>query len=143
MKNSLTTEDLRRVSFVDNLYKQLRQQTKSALEDHDRLMVKANLYLEDGLSESECSELLIIDGISRESAESYVQLAKSNAPLSDGKYEYSFNFEDTYGKVWSSYDVNHAIYASNDEDAWERAEGFMVLNESVEAERIVSVNRVS
>ena len=143
MKNSSTTEDLIRLSFVENLYKQLRQQTKTAIEDHDRMVSKANIYLEDGLSESECSELLIIDGITREAAESYVQLAQENAPRIDGRHEYSFQFEDVYGKVWSSYDINNAVYASSDEEAWEKAETVMLSDPSIEPERIVSVDRVS
>ena len=143
MKNSSTTEDLIRLSFVESLYKQLRQQTKSAIQDHDRLVAKANIYLEDGLSPSECSELLVIDGISRESAESYIQLAQSNIPSSEGRHEYSFQFEDAYGKVWSSYDINHAVYASSDQEAWERAEEVMLKDPSIEPERIVSVDRIS
>jgi len=143
MKNSSTTEDLRRLSFVESLYKELRQQTKTALQDHNRLVAKASLYLEDGLTSSECSELLVIDGLTREAAESYVQLATENKPQLDGRYEYSFQFEDVYGKLWSSYDINHAVYASSDEEAWERAEEAMLSNPSVEPERIVSVDRVS
>jgi len=147
MKNSSTTEDLRRLSFVESLYKQLRQQARqegqTAMEDHDRLVAKASIYMEDGLTTSECEELLVIDGITRASAESYVQLAQSNKPEIDGRYEYSFQFEDVYGKVWSSYDINHTIYASSNEEAWEKAETTVFANSSIEPERIVSVDRIS
>ena len=143
MKNNSTTEDLRRLSFVESLYKQLRQQTKVAIEDHDRFVSKASCYIEDGLTESECSELLVIDGITRKSAESYVQLAQSNKPQLDGRHEYSFQFEDVYGRIWSSYDINHAIFASSNEEAWEKAEEVMLADPSIEPERIVSIDRVS
>ena len=143
MENNSINEDLRKISFVENLYKQLRNQNKTAMEDHDRLVSKACLYLEDGLNESECSELLVIDGITRATAESYVQLAQKNQLHLDGRYEYSFQFEDVYGKLWSSYDINHAVFASSDSEAWERAEEVMLLDPSIEPERIVSVDKVS
>ena len=143
MKNNSTIEDIRRLSFVESLYKEIRQQTQAAIEDHDRFIVKASEYLEDGLTQSECSELLVIDGISRETAESYIQLAQTNNAPMVGRDEYSFQFEDVYGKVWSSYDINHSIFASSDQEAWERAEETMLSDPSIEPERIVSVNKVS
>lgn len=144
MKNSSTIEDIRRLSFVENLYKQLRSQTQSAIDDHNRMVLKATAYLDDGLSSSECSELLVIDGVSRESAESYAQLAQScqNLPLS-GRNEYCFQFEDVYGKTWSSYDINHAVFASSDEEAWERAEEAIFADPSIEPEKIVSIDRIA
>ena len=143
MKNNSTIEDIRRLSFVENLYKEIRQQTQEAIKDHDSLIVKASEYLEDGLSKSECSELLVIDGISREAAESYIQLAQTNQIPMTGRYEYSFQFEDVYGKIWSSYDINHTVYASSDKEAWEKAEATMLSDSSIEPERIISVNKVS
>ena len=144
MKNSSTTEDLIRLSFVDSLYKQLRQQTKNAIQDHDRMVSKASLYLEDGLSESECSELLVIDGITREAAASYVQLAQENNPQIDGRHEYSFQFEDVYGKRYSSYDIGKTIRASSDEDAINEAERFLgSVTDEFEFDKIVSVTRIS
>ena len=143
MKISSTTNDLDRLSFVESLYKQIRKQTKDAIHDHEKLLAKASLYVEDGLSPSECSELLVIDGISREAAESYVQMASSQRPRLNGRYEYSFHFEDVYGKTWSSYDIGRAVFASSDEEAWERAEETIFADPSIEPEKVVSVDRVS
>ena len=143
MKVRSTSEDIRRLAFVEELYKQLRLHTESAVEEHDQTIVKASGYLEDGVTESECAELLVIDGINRDSAESYVQAAKSNSPESEGHYEYSFQFEDVYGKVWSSYEINNKIQASTDQEAWEKAESKIFADPSIEPERIVSVDRVS
>jgi len=143
MKIRSTSEDLRKLSFVDNLYKQLRQQTKSAIEDHNRMIVKASNYLEDGLSDSECAELLVIEGSNRIAAENCVQSAKSNEAQLDGRHEYSFYFEDVYGKTWSSYDINRVVRASSDEEAWEKAESAILEDPSIEPEKVVSVDRIS
>jgi hypothetical protein len=143
MKVNRTSDDIRRIAFVENLYKQLRAQTQSAIEEHDRMVNKASEYLKDGVSELECAELLVIDGVSRDVAENYVREAKIDAPYSYGEYEYSFQFEDVYGKVWSSHDISHAIYASSDEEAWEKAETKIFSDPSIEPERVVSVDRVS
>ena len=143
MKNSSTIGDLRRVSFVESLYKELHLQTQSAKDDHDRLVAKASSYLEDGLTNSECRELLVIEGLNRASAESYIQLAQANKPQLDGQHQYSFQFEDVYGKVWSSYDINRVINASSEEEAWERAESAMLSDPSIEPEKVISVDRVS
>lgn len=140
---AIVTDDIRKIAFVEELYKQLRIQTQSAIEEHDRMVSKASEYLEDGVTESECAELLVIDGIDREAAESYVLAAKLNAPAANGQHEYSFQFEDVYGKVWSSYDINHTVHASCDEEAWEKAENKIFSNPSIEPERVVSVDRIS
>ena len=118
MKNNSTTEDVRRLAFVESLYKQMRQQTQSTMDERDQIVTKASMYLEDGVTASEAVELLIIDGINRQSAESYVQLAETKSGKSGGQCEYSFQFEDIYGELWSSYDINEVITASSDEEAW-------------------------
>ncbi len=141
MKKHSTTEDIIRLSFVESLYKELRHQTQSAIDDHNKMIVKASIYIEDGLSDSECRELLVIDGLKREAAESYIQLAKSKIPVTSG-HEYSFQFEDVYGKLWSSYDVGRTVYASSDQEAWEKAETVILEDPSIEPDKIVSVDRI-
>jgi hypothetical protein len=143
MKVKSTSGDIRRLAFVEELYKQLRQQTQSAIEEHDSMIAKASDYLKDGVTEAECAELLVIDGINRDSAESYVKAAKSDSTERDGLHEYSFQFEDVYGKIWSSYDVNQIIQASTDQEAWDKSENKIFSDPSIEPERIVSVNRIS
>jgi len=140
--SSTSNNDL---TFVESLYKQLRKDASKATQSRDKMIAKANNYLEDGATESECVELLIIDGIGRQSAESYVQLAKNNSKshLGDDSSEYNFQFEDIYGKLWSSYDIHKVVYASNDRDAWELAEELIFSDPSIEPERVVSVDRIS
>lgn len=142
--SSTSNNDQGRISFVENLYKTLRQETKVAMKDRDQIVLNASGYLDDGVTEAECVELLVIDGISRQAAESYVKLAQSNAPqIGIGRHEYNFQFEDVYGKLWSSYDIHREVYASSDEEAWERAEEAIFSDPSIEPERIVSVDRMS
>jgi len=141
--SSTSNNDQGRISFVENLYKTLRQETKAAMKDRDHVVATASSYLDDGVTEAECVELLVIDGISRQAAESYVKLAQSNVPQGIGQHEYNFQFEDVYGKLWSSYDIHREVYASSDEEAWERAEEAIFSDPSIEPERIVSVDRMS
>ncbi|MFA7219536.1 MAG: hypothetical protein WC119_03460 [Synergistaceae bacterium] len=141
MKNSSTKGEIQRLDFVESLYKQMHLQTKSAIEERDRIVATAAMYIEDGVSEEEAVELLVIDGISRDSAESYVQLVEANNGL-DGNHEYSFQFEDIYGKLWSSYDINRIITASSDEEAWMKAEEAIYSDPSIEPDKIVSIDKV-
>ena len=140
MKQS-TGIDIQRAAFVDSLYNSLRQQADSALKDRDKILLEAESFLEDGLSESEAIELLIIDHrISREAAESYISMSSDNDIKSDGN-EYSFQFSDDYGKVWSSHDIGKVVYASSDEEAWAKAEQ-VILEVDSELDSVLSVNRV-
>ncbi len=141
--SSTSNNDQGRISFVENLYKTLRQETKVAMKDREHIVSMASSYLDDGVTESECVELLVIDGISRQAAESYVKLVQSHVPQGVGQHEYNFQFEDVYGKLWSSYDIHREVYASSDEEAWERAEEAIFSDPSIEPERIVSVDRMS
>ena len=143
MKIRSTSKDINDSAFIENLYKQMKKQTQSAINEHNHMVEMAQMYLDDGVTESECAELLVIDGLSREAAANYVQAAQDNNKSLDGQYEYSFSFEDVYGKVWSSYDINHYVYASSDEDAWEQAENKIFSDPSIEPERVVSIDKVS
>jgi len=142
MIRQTTNRDIQRVNFVESLYGSLRKQASIAIADYKHHIVAANSYLEDGLEESECVELLMIDGLSRDAAESYIAMAlNSEEREEDGLDEYSFQIEDSYGKIWSSYEVGKTIRASNDDEAWEKAEE-LVSNESENSQRILSVTRI-
>ena len=143
MKINSTTNDISKIAFIENLYKEMRKQTQSAIEDRDRFIAKASLYLEDGLSSTECSELLVIEGLERDVAENYVRLAQTDSPIIAGRHEYSFQFEDVYGKIWSSYDIDRTVHAACDEEAWELAEGQIFNDSSIELDKIVAVDRIS
>jgi len=144
MKVFATGREAQRTAFVDSLYKSLRKKTEEAIEKHNKIAVTASTYLNDGLDPQECIELLMIEGnISREAASSYVNMAQAETKVSTGQNEYSFVFEDVYGKVWSSHDIGKTITASSTEEAWEKAEEMVFSNPSVEPEKIVSVDRIS
>jgi hypothetical protein len=144
MKRTITTRDVQRTDFVKNLYESLRKNTREAIVQHNKLTRKASIYLSDGLDPSECTELMILDGISREAASNYVKMAQdSNIDEdADGLYDYSFTFEDSFGKLVSSHEINKIIKASNDQDAWNKAEEFLNDDIECEAEKIGSVERI-
>ena len=143
MKGISTGRENQRVDFVDSLYKSLKKKAKDAVGKHNKMCSLASVYLSDGLSPEECVELMIIEGnLTRSAAISYVDAAQSDNPIIDDG-EYSFQFEDVHGKVWSSYEIGSTVRASSDDDAWNKAEEIIFTNLSVEPDKVVSVNRIS
>ena len=143
MTRPSTTRDIQRVTFIESLHNSLRQQASKAIEEQNKFVALASSYIEDGLEEDECIELLMIDGLSREAAESYTSRVLSEEPVKDGLNEYSFQFEDTYGKMWSSYDIGRTVRASNESEAIEKADELLCSSSDIEVNKILSVSRVS
>jgi len=122
MSKPSTTRDIQRATFVESLHTSLKKQAAIAIADSQRFTKLASLYLEDGLNESECIELLMIDGLSREASESYLAMASSNEmPETDGLHDYSFQFEEN-GKIWTSYDIGKVVRASSKNDALDKSQ---------------------
>ena len=143
MKQS-TGIDIQRATFVDNLYKKLRQQTASAIEERERLVCMATSLVKDGLSDEESIELMMIEAeISREAASGYVIMSRQNEPIENEGDEYSFQFADVYGKVWSSNDIGKTVFASTQDEAWEKAESLLFDDSDMEPQRILSVDRIA
>jgi hypothetical protein len=126
MKKIATGIDIQRDDFVNSLYSNLKKKTVKAIQNHEKLIALAASYTEDGLVQSECIELLMIDGnISREAAEAYVNMVKTSSYENDGLFEYSFQFEDSRGNIISSFDIGKTVKASSDDNAMIRAEEIM------------------
>lgn len=143
MKNHSTSRDVQRVSFVESLHSNLQKQSARVLKDHERLVTLAKSYVEDGLNESESIELLMIDGLSRESAENYISLAMcENEESSNDQFEYSFQFEDDYGRIWSSYDINKTVRAATDEEAIKKAQDLFDPDVDIYPSKIISIDRI-
>ena len=149
MSKQITNRDVQRTTFVESLYNSMKKQTLQAFDEHKKFISLANTYVNDGLEESECIELLMIDGLSRDSAESYIAMASNKDAnvdetlVEDTLPEYSFQFEDTNGAIWSSHDIGKIVKASSDEDAWTKAEEILEERQDVEFQRVVSVNRIA
>ena len=143
MSKVITNMDMQRTVFVESLYNSLKKQAAKAIHDHKKFVAIASSYVEDGLEENECVELMMIDGLSREASESYVSMAmnKEGSEIEDIP-EYSFEFEDETGNIWSSHDIGKVVKASSDEDAWVKAEEAMEDKEGTGFQRIISVNRI-
>ena len=141
MKSQLTARELQRHEFIESLHTTLRRQTKQAIAGHEHFVHLAKAYLSDGLDPSECAELLIIDGVDREAASSYVDMVTDESEEQNGS-EYSFSFEDSHGRIWSSFEVGKVIYASNDDDAWQQAECLMDDDPELEIDKVIAVNKV-
>ena len=145
MTSPTTSRDIQRITFVESLHNSLKKQAVKAIADHHKFIALANSYIKDGLEESECIELLMIDGSSREAAESYASMATSKKAEEEhsGLIEYSFQFEDVYGKTWSSFDINKTVQAADDDGAWAKAEELIDKELSVESNKVISVSRIS
>ena len=126
MSKPSTSRDMQRATFVESLHNSLKKQAFKAIQEQKKFAALAKSYIEDGLEEREGMELLMIDGLSREAAESYISMALSHKEASkDTEGEYSFKFEDSSGRILCSYDIGKTIHASTDEEAWEQAEQIM------------------
>lgn len=153
MKGLSTGRENQRADFVESLYKSLRKKTETALGEHNKLSTLASVYLSDGLDPSECIELLIIESnISRDAANAYVSMAQTqqsnqsnqlNQPINEDSGEYSFQFEDIHGKIFSSADIGITLKAFSDDEAWEKAEEYIATNTLIESDKIISVDRIS
>jgi len=143
MKNNSTSRDAQRVSFVESLHSSLQKQTVKAMSEHNRLITLAKSYIEDGLSESESIELLMIDGLNRDASESYISLAMCEKEDEGELSEYSFQFEDDYGRIWSSYDLNKTVRASSNEEALQKISDLSDIDLDISLSRVVSVSRIN
>ena len=142
MSKPSTSRDMQRATFVESLHNSLKKQAAKAIVEQKRFIALAKSYVEDGLEEKECIELLMIDGINREAAEGYVSMALEHKEASnDSDGEYSFKFEDSSGRILCSYDIGRTIHANTDEEAWEQAE--QIMNElDVGASKLLNIQRI-
>ena len=132
-----------RTLFVDSLYSHLKKQTEKVKREHNKYASLASDYLSSGLLESEVVELLVVDGLGRETAESYIAMAQDLGPSNDGEGdEFSFVFEDVYGNVYSSHEVGKIIVAASNEEAWEKANELIGDDTEYEIQSILSVSRI-
>jgi len=143
MSRPSTSRDVQRVTFVESLHNSLKKQATKALAEQKKFISIASSYVNDGLEESECIELLMIDGLSREAAESYTAMAMNKESEARNELsEYSFQFEDVDGKILSSYDIGKTIKASNEEEAWAQAEAFLYDESDVEPHKLLNIHRI-
>ena len=142
MSKVSTYRDVQRATFVESLHNSLKKQAAKAINEQKRFITIAKSYVEDGLEEKECIELLMIDGLNREAAEGYTTMALTHKEASedDTVKEYSFKFDDN-GKILCSYDIGKIIKASTDEEAWEKAEQIMV-DMDLGASKLLNIQKI-
>ena len=144
MSRPSTSMDMQRVTFVESLHASLKKQATKAMAEHQKFITLTSSYVEDGLDDKECVELLMIDGLSRDAAESYILMVQSSKEeTTDDLAEYSFQFSDDNGVILSSYDIGKTIRASDDNDAWTKAEELLSNEPSIETQKLLSVSRIN
>ena len=129
--------------FVDSLYAHLKKEAEKVKTEYTKYASTAREYLESGLSDLEAAELMIVDGLDRDAALGYIAMAKDVGGCDSGEdEEFSFVFEDTYGNIYSSHDINITITASNETDAFIQASSLIGDDNEYEIQNILSVDRV-
>lgn len=157
-----------RTYFVNRLYNEMKKQDQKVKGEFEKLASLAKEYIADGLSEKEAIELLVVDGICREAASSYLEMAKDNiqdeiskkagsdyynndldeeysSGLMDGEEignHYSFIFQDSYGNTFSSYDIDEVITANSKKEALKIASSFIGDENPYEIEKIISIEKI-
>ena len=134
------------MAFVESLHESLKKTAVNAAENQSKYLDLAASYIEDGLEDSECIELLMVDGLSKEASESYLMEARNQREAEEEEvdgFEYRFQFEDDRGNVWSSYDIGIVLHAASEADAREKAEQLLGKRDDFEMERLISVSRIS
>jgi hypothetical protein len=132
-----------RTLFVDSLYAHLKKEAEKVKIEYNKFASTAREYIESGLSESEAVELLVVDGLDRDAALGYISMAKEMGGSEDGEdKEFSFVFEDIYGNVFSSHDINRTITASSNKEAFQIACSLIGDDNDYEIQSILSVERV-
>lgn len=124
--------------FLESYYNELNKKAQKAVSSQSKWLKIASSYVQDGMDTKECSELLSIDGLPKDVAFRYAQMAMDKQ--SDNGDLYSFEFETIYGEIIYSSEINKYINASSEEDAWNQAQ-LILENEMQEYEpdHIVSV----
>lgn len=134
-----------RTLFVDSLYNHLKKETEKIKAEYRKYASSAYNYITSGLSETEAIELLIVDGLNRSAAQGYVSMAQDlggeDEAGNEENEEFSFVFEDVYGNVFTSHDIERVIVASSHEEAFRKACS-LIGDEQYEIQSILSVDKV-
>jgi len=131
-----------RTLFVDSLYTHLKKETEKVKVEYRKFASRAHDYIESGLDDSEVTELLIVDGLDRDAAQSYITMAKDNWAEEVGDKEFSFVFEDVYGNVFSSHDIGRTVVASSEEDAYKKVSLLIGDDCEYEIQNVLSVDLI-
>jgi len=115
----------------------LRQQLNKVADAHDRIVTAAKQYFNDGLSENEVRELLLIDRHSPE----MITAAMERLSESDDAYQerWGFELEDHSGRILNQDDLGIEVEASTEDGV--RAQAEQIVAEG-SADRVVRIFRI-
>lgn len=114
-----TGNDIQSSIFLKSLRQQMDKMASSLRKDE--LVKTASSYMNDGCSEKEAEELLILDGFDKELVQSY--LSKLSATQHDeNDIRWGFDLEDSYGKILTHEDLGIEVFAADEKDAMVKAE---------------------
>ena len=115
---SVSAIELQRHLFASSLFREMDDLEKKADERNASVFKTAKNYIDDGFSNDDCVDLLILDGYSSQLAKECV--ASCSQPVSHSKeaeQTWDYTFRDSNGKMWSSREVDQPVVASSEEEA--------------------------
>jgi hypothetical protein len=143
-----TAREVQRSLFARSLGQHLGQHLDEQLTriaaSQSKLLAAAKTYLNQGMSASETSELLVIDGFHRDAVQSCMaQMSEPHVETTDSSKRWGFDAENVHGAIYSSSDLQLSVEASSEEEAWEKAEArIATADASLNLERILSVYEI-
>ena len=107
-------------------------------------MVKAaHQYISTGMSRKETEELLILDGYEPSMAQNLMKSANFSEEFhEDTDPRWSFEIEDTHGRIYSSSEFGITIVANSEEEAQEKAEIEIEKYSTIELDSILNLKKV-
>ena len=136
--NRSTGNELQRADFLSTL----RGKLDKIANVHSKIYSLANDYIAQGFDPSEVEELLTIDGFDKVAVKACLDSIDESPEIvvtGSGK-KFGFTVEDVYGRITTNAELNITIFASNEEEALEKAEEFISKADAEKGmERIVDV----
>jgi len=127
--------------FISSLRSSMDKMASSCKKSE---MIKvAHDYISTGMSRKETEELLVLDGFERSMAEALMKTANFSEEFhEDTDPRWSFEIEDTHGRIFSSSEFGITIVANSEEEAQEKAEQEIEKYSTLELENIVNLKKV-
>ena len=128
--------------FVLNLRQEMDKMAKNCKKNE---MVKmAHEYIHTGMSKKETEQLLKLDGYDHIMVKSFMENGNFNEEfIDDANPKWSFDIEDTHGRIYSSCDdFGIIVTAKNEQEARSKAEEEIEKFSTLELDTVTNIYRL-
>ena len=139
-----TPREIQRHLFIGSLHREMDKLEAKRANASQALLRDAGVHLDDGCSEDETVDMLVLDGVSPKLARNRVAEAlrgRKIAALPTAKgatQRWNFVFEDASGRIWSGSEFGLHVTAATREEAMQKAEE-LIAPDSDSLETVVDV----